>query len=140
MLTDIELDKLSASVGILLDRSDRVHDPGVGRDRLGDLVGVARRRDAGTDVRELAHPRFPGKVADSAPEERADHRRNSKQRNARGSALLRAYPEKRPAGRATHLLLLSSRAFLLPAPLARPAPQIAFLILPAMNARPSRYG
>ena len=44
-----------------------VHDPGLGRDRLGDLVSAARRRDTGADVQELAHPRLPGKVADSAP-------------------------------------------------------------------------
>jgi len=48
-----------------------VDDPGRGRDGLGDLVGVARRRDAGADVEELPHPRFPGEVADGAPEERS---------------------------------------------------------------------
>ena len=47
-----------------------VHDPGLRRDRLGDLVGVARRRDAGADVQELADPRVGGQVADGAAEER----------------------------------------------------------------------
>jgi hypothetical protein len=47
-----------------------VHDPCLGRDRLGDLVGVARGRYAGADVEELADSRFPGQVADGPPEER----------------------------------------------------------------------
>ena len=47
-----------------------VDDPGLRRDRLGDLVGVARRRDAGADVEELPDPRLGGQVADGAAEER----------------------------------------------------------------------
>ena len=48
-----------------------VDHPRLRRGRLGDLVGIARRRDAGADVQELADPRVGGKVADDAPEERA---------------------------------------------------------------------
>src|SRR5690348_5088048 len=47
-----------------------VDDPGLRRDRLGDLVGVARGRDAGADVEELADPGFGGEEADGPPEER----------------------------------------------------------------------
>jgi alditol oxidase len=47
-----------------------VHHTGLRRDRLGDLVGVARRRDAGADVEELPDPRLGGEVADDAAEER----------------------------------------------------------------------
>jgi hypothetical protein len=47
-----------------------VHDAGLRRDGLGDLVGVARRRDAGADVEELADARLPGEVPDHAAEER----------------------------------------------------------------------
>ena len=48
----------------------RVQDAGLGRDRLGDLVHVTFRRDAGADVEELPYPRLPGEVADGAAEER----------------------------------------------------------------------
>jgi hypothetical protein len=47
-----------------------VDDPALRRDLLGDLVGVARRGDAGADVEELPYPRLAGQVADGAPEER----------------------------------------------------------------------
>jgi len=47
-----------------------VHDPRLRRDRLRDLVGVARCRNAGADVQELAYPRLSGEVADGATEER----------------------------------------------------------------------
>ena len=47
-----------------------VHHPGLRRDRLGDLVGVARRGNTGADVKELPDPRLAGEVADGAPEER----------------------------------------------------------------------
>jgi hypothetical protein len=47
----------------------RVHDQGLWRDGLGDLVCVACRRDAGADVEELADARLPGEVADDPPEE-----------------------------------------------------------------------
>ena len=48
-----------------------VDDPGLRCDVLGDLVSVARRRDAGADVEELPDPRLPGEVADGTAEERA---------------------------------------------------------------------
>jgi hypothetical protein len=48
-----------------------VDDPRFGCDRLDDLVGVARGRDAGADVKELPDPRLPGEVADDPAEERA---------------------------------------------------------------------
>src|SRR6185437_4366282 len=47
-----------------------VDDPGGGRDRLGDLVGVARGGNAGPDVEELADPRLPREVTDGTAKER----------------------------------------------------------------------
>jgi len=46
-----------------------VDDPGLGRDRLGDLMGVARCRDASANIEELADPRLPGQEANGPPEE-----------------------------------------------------------------------
>jgi hypothetical protein len=48
-----------------------VHDPGLGGDPLGHLVGVVGRRQAGADVEELADPGLAGQVADGADEELA---------------------------------------------------------------------
>jgi hypothetical protein len=48
-----------------------VDDPGLRRDRLGDLVGAARGRDAGADVEELPDPRLAGEVTDGPAEKRA---------------------------------------------------------------------
>jgi hypothetical protein len=47
-----------------------VHHPGLGRDRLRDLMGVARRGDAGADVQELPYPGLGGEVADDPAEKR----------------------------------------------------------------------
>ena len=52
--------------GIVVD----VDDPGLRGDGLGDLVGAARRRDAGAEVEELPYPRLGGEVAHGAAEER----------------------------------------------------------------------
>jgi hypothetical protein len=41
-----------------------VDDAALGRDRLGHLVGVVRRRDAGADVEELADAGLAGQIAD----------------------------------------------------------------------------
>ena len=50
--------------------SIHVHHPRLRRDRLLDLVGVARRRDARPDVKELPYSRLPGQVTDHAAQER----------------------------------------------------------------------
>ena len=72
-----------------------VDDPGVRGHGLDDLMCVARRRDAGPYVKELAHPRVPGEVADGAPEERPVR--------AHGEGHVRPRPEpgldRRPIGR-----------------------------------------
>jgi len=47
-----------------------VDDPGLGRDGLGDLVGVACGGDVGADVEELPDACPAGEVADGAAEER----------------------------------------------------------------------
>jgi hypothetical protein len=47
-----------------------VDDPGLRRDGLGDLVGIARGGNAGADVEELPDARVGGEVADGASEER----------------------------------------------------------------------
>ena len=47
-----------------------VHHPGVGRDRLGDLMGVPCGGDAGPDVQELPNPRLGGEIVDRTAEER----------------------------------------------------------------------
>jgi len=46
-----------------------VDDAGLGRDGLGDLVGVVGGRQAGADVLELADARLAGQVADRAGQE-----------------------------------------------------------------------
>ena len=46
-----------------------VDDPGIRRDRLGDLMGVVGGRQAGTDVQELPDPRFAGQVPDRPAQE-----------------------------------------------------------------------
>ena len=48
-----------------------VNDAGLRCDLLGDLVSVARRRDAGPDVEELPDPSLRGEVPDHPAEERA---------------------------------------------------------------------
>jgi hypothetical protein len=52
--------------GVVID----VDDPRVRRDRLGDLVGVVRRRNAGADIEELPDSCFVGQVADRPGQER----------------------------------------------------------------------
>jgi hypothetical protein len=47
-----------------------VHDPGLWRDGLGHLVGVARRGYAGADVEELPDTSLRSQVANHPPEER----------------------------------------------------------------------
>jgi len=47
-----------------------VYDAALWRDGLGHLVGVARRRDPGADVEELADPRVGGQKPDHPAEER----------------------------------------------------------------------
>jgi hypothetical protein len=44
-----------------------VHDPGLRSDRLGDLVGVVRRGNAGADVEELAYSGLAGQEATARP-------------------------------------------------------------------------
>src|SRR5690606_27154672 len=47
-----------------------VDDPGLGRDGLGDLVGVVGGGQPGADVQELPGPRLAGQVGDGADQER----------------------------------------------------------------------
>jgi hypothetical protein len=47
-----------------------VHDLAFRDDRLRDLVGVTRRRDASPDVQELLYPRVTGEETDRPAEKR----------------------------------------------------------------------
>jgi hypothetical protein len=51
--------------GVVID----IDDPGLGSDRLGDLMGVVRRRQPGADVEKLADARLGRQVADGPHQE-----------------------------------------------------------------------